>query len=69
MNYEDEDYYQEPEEDRSHWDKQNRTDYNSGFHGTSGSRSSFQCPSCGSWNTSQGTYFDQCNTCDWGQGY
>lgn len=29
----------------------------------------FACPQCGSYNTSQGTYFEMCNTCGWHQGY
>lgn len=29
----------------------------------------FQCPSCGSYNTESGTYFDKCNSCDWGTAY
>lgn len=56
-------------EDKSFWDKQNKTDYNSDDSSLSGSKSSFRCPNCGSWNTSQGTYFDMCNSCDWGIGY
>jgi hypothetical protein len=68
MAYE-EDYYQEPEEDKSFWDKQKRQDYHFGGALGSGSTSSFQCPQCGSWNTSQGTYFDKCNSCDYGVGY
>lgn len=35
----------------------------------SGRTQSFACPNCGSYNTSQGTYFEQCNTCGWSQGY
>lgn len=29
----------------------------------------FKCPECGSYNTSQGTYYEQCNSCGWSQGY
>ena len=28
-----------------------------------------RCPDCGSMNTSQSTYADWCNDCNWSQGY
>jgi predicted RNA-binding Zn-ribbon protein involved in translation (DUF1610 family) len=36
---------------------------------TSGNTQSFACPSCGSYNTIQGVYFEECKTCGWNQGY
>lgn len=63
------DYDYEDEKDSSHWDKPKPKHINSGFHGTSGSIGSFQCPDCGSYNTVQSTYAEVCNSCGWGQGY
>jgi len=35
----------------------------------SGQTQSFGCPECGSHNTAQGVYFDECRSCGWNQGY
>lgn len=36
---------------------------------TSGSIQSFGCPECGSRNTAEGAFFEECRTCGWSQGY
>jgi hypothetical protein len=35
----------------------------------SGNTQAFSCPECGSYNTAQGIYFEECRTCGWSQGY
>lgn len=61
--------WDDEEKDTSHWDEQKRQDFRSGDLSMDGSKSSFQCPNCGSWNTGQSTYSDWCNTCGESQGY
>lgn len=57
-------------DDISYWedDSEASTNYSENIL-TSGSTGSFRCPDCGSYNTSQGVYFDKCNSCSYSQGY
>lgn len=32
---------------------------------SSGSKQSFACPGCGSYNTEESVYYEKCNTCGW----
>lgn len=62
-------YYEEEDNDTSYWDKPDPKEYRTGEVLTTGNTGSFQCPNCGSYNTTQGVFFDECRSCDWGQGY
>lgn len=49
--------------------KADREDYHGDSPITSGSKQSFSCPECGSWNTEESVFYECCNSCGWEQGY
>ena len=57
------------DEDDSYWSEAKPEQHITGEILTSGSSGSFGCPHCGSYNTAQGVYFDECRSCGWSQGY
>lgn len=60
----------EEEDDRFIEKDEAKPKYHSGGSSlTSGHTQSFRCPHCGSYNTAQGVYFDECRSCNYSQGY
>lgn len=64
MSYEDDE-----DDDRYISERDARPQQHNGGEASGGHTQSFQCPSCGSWNTAQATYVDWCKSCGWSQGY
>ena len=69
MNGPDQDQGQETDNRRFITDDEAQPKSWSGEILTCGNVQSFACPECGSRNTAQGTFFDECRTCGWSQGY
>lgn len=57
------------ETDNEYWEEPKPERTNSGNPYSSGSKGTFSCPECNSYNTEESTMYEKCNSCGWFQGY